>query len=406
MSTTAFDEQVIGTLRSIRGALTELVSSVGADASRPQELARQYRVNRNLSWKISKIINATDPYDVVPHLPGHGGLERLLSAFETASAPRCVIDAVRNAMRDFDQAVERHAGDRSTFELMLSSMAPDKLSPERVEAARRQAFIGNSGIWGVQCRVRLASYFLAPNGGNSEMLDGVVVGGLHGVRRLRPDASVPLFMRQAYHNDDGTLVATPVEPIDATSGPNNDMMLMRDFCSPDLPTLDMLPADSSLRFELPVGPVGNTALMDWTFGWYMRSFASRYQTEKNRVAEHSTRMFVPTELLICDLQVHRSLDFALDPKPYLYSQLAGPATYPIWRDEDILPIMESVQSIGDGMPVVATPHVPNYPQIVQRVYDQLGWTGRDFHGFRITIKYPPIPSVLILRSQLPDRPTA
>lgn len=403
-TTAPFQDQARTALLDIRGALTELVASVGADPTRPQDMARKYGINRNLSWKISKIIDSQNPYDVVQHIPGSGGIDLMLDAFASAKAPLGVIDSVRRAIAALDHTIERHAGDRKTFELMLSSMSSQKLSPERLEAARQQAFAGNSAIWGVQCRVRLASYFLAPNSENTEMLDGVVVGGLYGVRRLRPGASVPLFMRQSYHNDDGSVVGTPVEAMDPTSGSNGNMLLMHEFCSDNLPTLETSRDGTSLRFELPVGPVGNTALMDWVFGWFMRGFASRYRTEINRVAEHSTRVFVPTELLVCDLQVHRSLDFALNPEPFLYSQLAGPSAYPKWREQDALPIVESMRSIGERLPVVATPHIPEYSRIVRRVYERLGWDGRDFHGFRLTMRYPPIPSVLILRSPLPERP--
>jgi hypothetical protein len=62
-----------------------------------------------------------------------------------------------------------------------------------------------------------------------------------------------------------------------------------------------------------------------------------------------------------------------------------------------------LQELGSSPPVVATPHIAEYPRIVESVYDRLGWSAEDFTGYRFVMRYPPIPTLLVLRYDLPER---
>jgi hypothetical protein len=402
-----FRKHVQDALQHLRGALTELVVSVGADPTRPQEMARRYHLNRNLSWKVSKIIQATDPCEVVPHIPGAAGVDILLGAFETARAPASAIDSVRRAIREFDDAVATHAGDRATFDLMLAGMTCGDGAPAGLERSRKLAFRGSSGVWGIQGKVRLGSHFVAPSAAGDGMLDTAVLGGLVGVRRLRPDVSIPLFMRHQY-NDDGSPIDLPRhEPIENRPAGPDDLMLLSEFCTAGLPALSVAPFPGGMRYDLARGPVGNTARMNWIFGWHGHRFACMDRDERNTFGEHATRVFVPVETLLCDLFVHRDLRFAMTPRVALHGQIAGGMPYPAsGRDRDRIPFTESIQEIGGRSPVVATPLVPRYPEMVGRVLERLGWRPGDFRGFRFQMKYPPLPSVAVLRYDLPERPAS
>ena len=65
--------------------------------------------------------------------------------------------------------------------------------------------------------------------------------------------------------------------------------------------------------------------------------------------------------------------------------------------------LDAVHELG-GPPVVATPHLPTYPKLVETVCARLDWNLSDFRGYRVVMSYPPIPAVLILRYPLPERP--
>src|SRR5437899_5230821 len=109
-------------LQEVRGGLIELYGAVGADPTAPQEVARRYGINRNLTWKLSRVINAAGPFASLNHLPGQQGLELAIGAFENAGASREAVAHVRSAVQRFTEVVQAHAGDREHLELTLESM--------------------------------------------------------------------------------------------------------------------------------------------------------------------------------------------------------------------------------------------------------------------------------------------
>lgn len=397
-----FDAELDRAFQGIRGALTELLVSVKADASKPQEISRRFRINKNLAWKISKIVTVTDPHAVVTNLPGPAGMRTVLNAFETGGAPAASVDAARDAVTRFDRMVEVHVGDRSTLELVLSSKAPDKVPTEQLHQTRKMAFQGNSSIWGIQARVRLASFFLAPNASDPEMLDTASLGGLLDVRRLRNDASVPLMTRFAY-NDDGSVREGPeVEPIDPSRG-DDPLMLMPEFCSSPLPEFIPIAGDGYTRYQLAPGPIGNGGLNTWVYGELVRGFAPIYADAHNTVGEHAAGVHIPAEWLVCDFQVHESLGFAHTPRAVQFSELASGPAPGAGSEWSRLPMAESVESIGRGPPVVPTPLVPGLPEMVGRVYERMGWDARSFRGYRLVMRYPALPSTVMIQHDLAER---
>jgi hypothetical protein len=396
-----FPTSLFAAIEHIRGAFTELFSSINADMAVPYALSRRLGVNRNLMWKIARIVTNDDPFSAVEHLPGPQGMEIVLGALANQGAPPRAIDDVRAVLAEFDRLVEKHAGNRRTLDLMLASHVAAPLEP--AEETRRLAFEGNSAIWGLQARVRFASYFVAPAAGDDGMLDAATLSGLIDVRRLRSRVSLPVFQMGAY-DDDGTPRGDPRDPLDG-AGSSDRSMLLPAFCSDGAPPLQPVLRAGSMHFELPPGPVGRTALASWVYGWRAPRLASAYRDEVNQFGEHGTSIGVPVEVLLCDLHVHRSLPWAQPVQRVLYSELAGPymgAAQPC----DELPVREPLASLGGWPPVVATPLLPRYTEWVRWTFDQLRWEARDFVAFRFVMKYPPIPSVLVLRHPLAQPPAS
>ncbi len=398
---TTFDSAVGQAVQRVRGALTELLSAVGADPGRPQDISRRFGINKNLAWKLSKIATVTEPHEVLPNVPGSAGMRTALDALERGGAPAASVEATHEAVAQLERVIEVHLGDRSTLQLVLSSGAPEKVPTEHLHSTRKMAFQGNSAIWGVQARVRMASFFLAPHADDATMLDTASVGGLLDVRRLRADASVPFFMRFAY-NDDGSAreAATPL-PIE-DSGDDDPLMLMRSFCSKPIPSFRRVSAGASTRYQLPPGPIGNRGLHSWVYGECSHQFASIYRDEANTFGEHAVPLQLPVEWLVADLQIHRDLAFAMRPRVRVLGRLMGGPEPMEGEDADVLPIAEHIQGIGQPA-VVATPLIPRYPDIVQAVHQRMGWDANDFVGFRFVMKYPPMPTSIVLQHDLAER---
>jgi len=413
-SAPGFSEHLQSSLQAFRASLIELLAAVDADPGRPQDLARQFGLNKNLTWKISKIVSSPDLYGAVPHIPGASGLKIFLAAMEKAGAPTDLTAETRRAAAEFERVVQVHTGDRSTLEIMVSGMLPGPVQSEQNEASRKQAYQGNSGVWGVRAKALLALRIMGPNADDPSMVDLAQVSGLFGFRRLRTDARWLLFRRESWSDDEPHPPRDVEESMDpdfpisegVSMDPNfpisEGVPLMGDFCSQPIPTIDVIDDLSEIQYELPPGPVGNTAAMTCIQGNVSRKIGPTFAAAEGEHGEIGTTIITPVENLLFDLLVHRDFEWAMDPELLLYSRLDGGGMQAASRRErNSLPVFETVHDTGWGIAGLASSLIPRYSALVRYSFEQLGWNADEFRAFRFTMSYPPIPAVALMRSELP-----
>ncbi|HMN95542.1 MAG TPA: hypothetical protein PKC43_04890 [Phycisphaerales bacterium] len=398
-----FESAAAASLLGLRSALTDLLHSVGADPLRPQQIARTHRLNKNLTWKISRIVGAELIAEIAAHLPGPAALDILLEAMERAGAPPERCEAVRDAAVRLGDLIARHAGDRATLAVMLDELSPSPLRADRLEAARRSAFLGNSAIWGVQARARVICYALVPSREpgaphDAGVVDIVRISALLGFRRLRGSVRWPLF-QAVFYNDDGSPRSFRTVPIDppqtvpvGASGDRAACPLIGSFCSTPMPVIEAVKTRTGLRFELPDGPVGTSHAIDVVLSDAIVAAASIHADERNRVGSHPIHLFTPTAALMCDLLIHRDLPLRMPPSVRLYSRLTADEGPPI--ESDRLPLLEQVQTLGAFPPAMATPLAPRHAELVAHVLGRRGLALEEFSGWRFAMRNPPIAAVL------------
>ncbi len=160
--------------------------------------------------------------------------------------------------------------------------------------------------------------------------------------------------------------------------------------------------DGLVRYQLVEGPIGNTAAATCFIGIMGRRFVRRTRSEGDTIGEHNVRLYTPVELVIHDLLVHRDLAYALQPEALLYSQMPNLPLYPEGgRDQGLLPMPERVLDLGGGPPDLVLPELPQYRRMIRSIFESRGLPLNEFHGFRLRMKYPPIPTLAVLRYELP-----
>jgi hypothetical protein len=394
-------EETRHALQGVRRSLIELYATMGADPGAPQEIARKYGVNRNLTWKLSKVINAPSPFASLNHLPGQQGLELAVGAFENAGAPRLVVDQVRLAVKRFLQVVELHAGDREHLELTLESMGVFERESAG-DTGRELAFRGNSAVWGVQARTRLTAAFLAPTDGRRDQHTVALVSGLVGFRRQRPNVEWRLFRSQAHH-DKGTNLPGGPEELEAKQ-PGEHPLLLREFSSANMPVLTFMDTKLGREFYLPSGEVGNRAVFDCFYGYIMRGLPS-YRTSEDTVGSFAVPITMPVENLVFDIVYHKSIPIAETVESALFGfPHGGPDDVTEQTVRNQLPLNERPMELAGSPPAVATPLAPALHRIAERVYTKMGWNPDDFRGIRLQVAHPPMSSRVVLKWQLPSPP--
>lgn len=396
----AFEEHLTSAFQNLRRSLDEAITGLGVAASDPQDVARRLGVNRNLTWKVSKVVCSPDLYNALQHLPGGEGLDILMGAVHKAGGTAESISRVRQAQREFDSVIELHTGDRATLELILDSMAGVG-SMERLEQSRKLAFRGNSGVWGVQARVRATIVALAPNAGNPEMLDSCMCGGVFDFRRLRPNIRWPMFRPRWFH-DDGTPWAhhPSAEALDPAYASASGPKLLGKFCSREGAGISLANDARGQAYVFDDGPVGNVGATTCVFGTISRAVFPRYRTPEDAVGDLTTQILMPVETLIFDVVLHKDLAFQ-QPEVIVRGHLDDPGSGISGMN---IPIGERVLELPGRPPVVATPLIPRYEELFDYVFARLGWDRRDFRVLRFSIAYPPMHSTIMLRFQLPPRP--
>ncbi len=395
-----FENQCRSAVLGLRGSLLELYAAAGAAPDRPQDVARQFSLNKNLTWKISRIFQTDEAFEAASLLPGRSGVEILLAAMSKGGGVDEQIDKVRAAAQAIEEMIAEHAGDRPTFDLLLDGMT----SQEPLRKSRELAFRGNSGTWGIQAQTRVTAQFLAPSTSQPDTLDITLVGGVVGGRRLRPLTSWPLLHVASYQDygsrrEDGRL-REPLTEHRSDHG-DADTWLLREFCAGALPDITVREHGNGSIYEIGDGPVGRQGDFTCLFGYCERSAVPRYRDDENRFGELFSTVSLPAETLLFDTFVHRDLTEALSPVAELYGNLrVGPTAF----DRSYrLPCEANLSKLGLGGKV-STPRVPNYEALIRRVTEACGWDARDFHCIRWVLNHPPMPSTAILRYPLIDPP--
>lgn len=401
--TPQLEDACLQAIQGIRASLIELYSQAGLDPEAPQDVSRKYKLNKNLTWKLSKVIAADDGFSAIPHLPGSSGWDIFLNAMTRAGVSSTLLGSVREACGKFDDFVTLHAGDRANLELILDSMGVGRSSANPMEASRELAYQGNSGIWGVQARVRTATGFVSP-GATDDKLDISLTAGFVGFRQLRSGVSWPLFRFQTY-SDNGQLRPRHGEPIEPSPREGDPPNLIRSFCSANLPSIAMKErADETLEFCLNGGQIGNLGAFNCFFGDIARGYP-RYATPEDSFGEFGSTIVLPVETMVFDVFIHRSIRLDSPPEVVTYGHagyhsidtLTPPA-------EARLPLTERCTELPGNPPVVATTHIPNYTELVQTIAKRFDRTLAEFVGYRVVMKYPPMPSTMRVRWPLERAP--
>lgn len=400
-TTITFEEDLTTSFQVVRKALREMLDAAGADVTAPSDVARRLGLNRNLTWKLAKVLGEADIYTALQHLPGDEGLEIVSTAMGRVGVSADRLDAFRTAISRFDEVVRLHAGDRTTLDLILDSMGGAG-SAERLEQSRKLAFRGNSGLWGLQAKVRTTTTFVAPSKTDPSMLDLCIVGGVVEFRRLRPGIRWPLFRPRQYH-DDGTPIqlGPKEEPVDPASADPDSPMLIRSFCSENMPPIRAVRTRLGWDYEMGDGPVGNLGAFTCFFGRIVRNAVVKFRTEQDPFLDLLSSVTMPVETMIFDVLVHRDLDFLMSPKGMLLSSVDG--TGPGQADQSI-PLEARPTELSGRPPILGTSAIPRYDELTSFVFARGGWNPREFRALRLTIPYQPMHSVAVMRTELPEKP--
>src|SRR5262249_15559113 len=150
-------------------------------------------------------------------VPRRAPLTKALEAARRCGVPANAVTEAAEAGAAFERLVERHAGDRASFDAMVRGLQPDEAQQIHLKD-RRAAFRAASAIWGLSAQATYAciAYHESETSG---MQDSVLLTGHAGLQKLRPDVGISIGYQWAVRKstDDGTGVGASIP---TPSGPD------------------------------------------------------------------------------------------------------------------------------------------------------------------------------------------
>jgi hypothetical protein len=399
-----FEAEATHVLQRLRTTLAEVVAGVPGHVSKPAELRRALNIDMNLGCKVFKVISASGSLAAGPHVPGLSALRTFLTAARRAGVSEPAVAAATRAAADFDRLVTSHAGDRTAFDSMISSLAGAGDAAQITLQQRRAVYRGQRHIFGAYAKVQLECSLIQP-ADEPGMIDFARISGLLSARRLRPDAPL-IVARACITNDDGTVRAIRRTPLDPTADPMQELALLGEFCSQPLPQFRAVQSGPGRVYgELASNGLGKKAAITCVEGHVARAAVPRYRDEENRICANIAKIRTPCEVLILDLLVREDTFGALTPTAFACAEhlgeVAAPGTCAEWLR---LEPRESVVYLGKGPSVLYAADIPRYAELGRHAFECLGWDGERFDVYRCRVEYPVLPSTVVMRFDLPAAP--
>ena len=157
-----FPAQARAVVRAVRGSFGDLLAAVRADPQDLQSISKLLGLNKNLAWKISKIVQADDPSVALEQMPGSPGLRIFLESAERAGIAADLIAAARQAIDAYEELIEVHSGEGAVAALMFGvDGRKDRASAATAAALARDR---QTAVFGLQVKPRLMQGSLAELG--------------------------------------------------------------------------------------------------------------------------------------------------------------------------------------------------------------------------------------------------
>jgi hypothetical protein len=259
--------------------------------------------------------------------------------------------------------------------------------------------------------VQLRCDLVHPSRGEAGAAGGLDFAALHGfarLTRLRPGTAWPVG-RFAAQSAPGQLMALSSRgPLDPAAAAEHGAPLLAEFCSRPIPRMRFDPDAQGGVDAFVIGEgVGTSAASTVFLGEWVEGVGTKWAEPSRphgRVAQFCS---TPCEVLVMDHAVHRSLFGALEPELLVVCELGRRVPFPQNKSEPaLLTVPERARAMGRGLHAFACADLPEYPRMVARACAARGWDPEEFDVYRVRMEWPPIPSTVVMRYRLPEKPGA
>ncbi len=191
VETSEFERDATEVLTSFKVAVSSVLAAVGV--RRPVELQQTLKLQSTLSWQLFKVAGERSVLSAGGSVPSRASVARFADAAAGVGVPAETVGSLMAAYGGFERLVERHAGDRTSFNSLVSAVTgreDDWLAADLQH--RRNMYRGFSAVLGVQVQTKLNCSIVLGRPG-TRACDVAFLSGLVDLRMLRPRDAFRVF---------------------------------------------------------------------------------------------------------------------------------------------------------------------------------------------------------------------
>lgn len=390
-----FATELQGAIEPVQAALRELLEEWGSPAS-ATELMRLSGADRTICWRVFRVAYAEDVAAEAKNVPSPAYLKKLLAAAESAGISGDTIRAVVEAAEGFQRFIKGTATDRAAFVTMTAGVSSDTGGEKILSAQRRAVYRGQSHVSGVQTDLQYQSAILMRSAAGGT--DTLALTTQRGLRRLRPEARLPLY---AYHtNPSGKPGVVEVEgAIDPEAAAKYGLPLLPRFSKRPFPEVERWPLTAGFCMHNVAGrEVGAKSDLDFSIGTYKENAALMTDADAGggeRRLYHLSFAYTrkPVALGVHEVLVHRESLKGVKPELMVYQYTEGMVSQEAARNAQQYPLEERLMRLGRADNATLD-EIPWYGEMVRYATGLKGWDLKEFDVWRVRIPYPILNSMV------------
>ena len=388
------DAEVSEIIGELKIAYAVLLTAV-PDCTCAIDVERRLGLNKKLAWQVFRVARAENPLEAGARVPGPAATREVLRAAKRYGLDDEVADRVATLSDRFHAMVQRHAADRSSFDLMLSAVTRDGLDGRNREL-KRSAFRANRQLLGKYCEADVFTLLVHP-GAKSDTVDMCSLRGLVDLHRLRPTVGLEIA-RHRYDFKDGAIQQREAIDNDGTEGHGPPIALLRKFCSQPIPDIRQVEcSDGFVRSFAETSKLGRRAAVTCFLADVTRNSDPSAAGDRQRAIGSIHEIATPSRVLYLDCLVDERICGDHAPALRVLTNRRDADAWPADDPTVLLPVQERVDRIGKGPSAVTAPEVAQYPEMIEHLTVRLGWDANRLVLFRTRIEHPVLNAVAWMR---------
>jgi hypothetical protein len=394
------DAEIAEAVQRLRAAYADLLAAIPERTGRAIDVERALGLDKKLAWQVFRVATAGDPLSAGARVPGAAAARRVVRAARRHGVSPDVARRLEESTGAFHDAVRRHAGDRSSFDLMVSAVTGDGLAA-RDEELKRAAFRANRQLLGKYCDADVFTLLVHP-GDRPGTVHMCSLRGLVNLYRLRPMTRLEISRHRFDRSDGSVQEREAIDAADDDAGAP-PIALLGEFCDPPLPEIRQVPCpDGFVRSFFETASLGLRSAVTCFLADVVRNspLVTKDEPAGTAAVGHIHEIATPARLLYHDCLIDDRICDDVSPELRIIANRRDAGTWPGDDRSVLLPVQEDVIRAGRGAATVAAPQVPRYPQMIKHITDRLGWDPDRFVLHRARIEHPVLNSVVWMRFDL------